>query len=295
MKLVTLLLAGISLGSMYALVAMGFVMIYRASGVLNFAHGAFVFAGAFAIAVASPTWGFWPAAAFGILLVIALAVATERVLVRRRGIVSPVTITIVTIGLDIILFTFVSGLLGSDILSLHQPWGGQTLSWGGVGISVNRLIGLLTAAVLIGALLLAFRYTSWGMQMRAVAADREAAAITGIRVGRVVAISWGVAGLLAGVAAIFLTGAPTPGLTPAISLVALVAFPAAVIGGLNSVPGALVGGLLIGVAESLATGYQEELAFLGRGFGVVVPYVLLIVVLIIRPAGLFGSREVTRA
>lgn len=295
MKLLSLLLAGLSLGSMYALVAMGFVMIYRASGVLNFAHGAFVLVGAFAIATTAPQWGFWPAALFGVVLVALLAMIVERTLVGRRGASSPVTTTIVTIGLDIILFTLVSTLLGSRILSLGQPWGGATLTLGGLGITVNRLVGLLTSAVLIVALLLAFRYTAWGMQMRAVAEDREAAAISGIRIGRVTTLSWGVAGALAGVAAIFLTGAPTPGLTPAISTVALVAFPAAVIGGLASVPGALVGGLLVGVAESIATGYQDQLAFLGRGFGAVVPYLLLLVVLIIRPAGLFGQKEVARA
>jgi branched-chain amino acid transport system permease protein len=116
----------------------------------------------------------------------------------------------------------------------------------------------------------------------------------GIRLGRVSAVAWVVGGVLAAVAGLFLVGSPTPGVTPAVGAVALRAFPAAILGGLDSTGGALVGGLLIGVAESLATGYQDQLAFLGRGFGAVVPYIVMIIVLLVRPSGLFGTRELTR-
>jgi branched-chain amino acid transport system permease protein len=107
-------------------------------------------------------------------------------------------------------------------------------------------------------------------------------------------VSWVVAGVLAGVAALFLVGSPTPGVSPAGYAVALRAFPAAILGGLDSTGGALVGGLLIGLAESFAAGYQEQILFLGRGFGEVVPYVVMIAVLLVRPSGLFGTKELTR-
>lgn len=293
MKLASLLLAGVSIGSMYGLVAMGFVIIYKASGVLNFAHGALVMTAAFAVAAGGPVIGFWPAVLAGIIGTALLAVAIDRAFIRPLA-GRPVSATIVTIGIDIVLFTLLSSLLGTRIWELAQPWGGEVVQLGDAGITLNRLIGLIVAVVASGALLAATRFTPWGVEMRAVAADREAAGIVGIRISRVVWMSWAIAGLLAAIAAIFLTGAPTPGLTPALSTLALVAFPAAVLGGLTSIPGALVGGLVVGLAEALSTGYQESLSVLGRGFGAVVPFLILLIVLIVRPEGLFGERRAIR-
>jgi branched-chain amino acid transport system permease protein len=116
----------------------------------------------------------------------------------------------------------------------------------------------------------------------------------GIRLGRVSLSAWAVAGALAAVAALFLTVFPTPGLERATSLAALKAFPAAILGGLDSTTGALVGGLVVGVTESLATGYQSDLSFLGRGIGDLAPYLVMVVVLLVRPAGLFGTKELSR-
>jgi branched-chain amino acid transport system permease protein len=130
--------------------------------------------------------------------------------------------------------------------------------------------------------------------MRAAAEDGEAAALMGIRLGRVSSLAWVVGAGLAAVAGIFLVGSPTPGVTPAVGATALRAFPAAILGGLDSTGGALVGGLVIGITETLASGYQDQLAFLGRGFGAVVPYIVMILVLMVRPSGLFGTRELTR-
>ena len=149
--------------------------------------------------------------------------------------------------------------------------------------------------MLIAVFFVAFKYSSWGVAMRASAEDGETAALMGIRLGRVSALAWVVAGALAAVAALFLVGAPTPGVTPVGRTRSRCArFPAAILGGLDSTGGALVGGLLIGLAESLAAGYQDQLLFLGRGFGDVVPYVVMIVVLLVRPSGLFGTKELTR-
>jgi len=116
----------------------------------------------------------------------------------------------------------------------------------------------------------------------------------GVRLGRVSMSAWAVAGALAAVAALFLSVFPTPGLDKTTGMVALKAFPAAILGGLDSTTGALVGGLLIGVTEALMSGYQGELSFLGRGVGDVAPFLVMLVVLLIRPAGIFGTRELTR-
>lgn len=152
----------------------------------------------------------------------------------------------------------------------------------------------MAAALLITAFLLAFRYTSWGVAMRAAAESPETAALMGVRLGRVSLGAWAVAGGLAAVAALFLTVFPTPGLERATSLAALKAFPAAILGGLDSTTGALVGGLLVGITESLATGYQSDLTFLGRGLGDLAPYLVMVAILLIRPAGLFGTKELAR-
>ena len=205
-----------------------------------------------------------------------------------------ISLAIVTIGVDIIILTELTRRLGSDILNVPHPWGGGSFRIGDVGISQNRLIATIVAGTLIAAFFVAFKYSSWGVAMRASAEDGETAALMGIRQGRVSAVSWVVAGVLAGVAALFLVGAPTPGVSPSAYAVALRAFPAAILGGLDSTGGALVGGLLIGLAESFAAGYQEQILFLGRGFGEVVPYVVMIAVLLVRPSGLFGTKELTR-
>ena len=165
---------------------------------------------------------------------------------------------------------------------------------GGVGITTNRALAVVVAAVLMGLFFAFFKFSGWGVAMRASAEDTEAAALMGIRLGRVSMIAWVVAGVLAAVAGVFLTGSPTPGVTPGVAAVALRAFPAAILGGLDSTGGAVVGGLVVGLAESFAAGYQDQILFLGRGFGDVVPYVVMVLVLLVRPSGLFGTRELTR-
>ncbi|MFG1922010.1 branched-chain amino acid ABC transporter permease [Cryptosporangium sp. NPDC048952] len=293
-QFLSLLLNGISLGAMYALIALGFVIIFKASGVVNFAHGSFLLLGAYTIVRLSDPLGFWAGAVVGIALTALVALLIERIVLTRLQGTTDIALAVVTIGVDIILLTDLTRRIGSDILNVPHPWGGDVVRLGDVGISTNRALAILVAAVLIGGFFAAFKYSNWGVAMRAVAEDGDAAALMGIRQGRVSAIAWLVAGALAAVAALFLVGAPTPGVSPAVYTVALGAFPAAILGGLDSTGGALVGGLLIGVAEALAAGYQDQLLFLGRGFGPVVPYLVMIVVLLVRPSGLFGTRELTR-
>ncbi len=150
------------------------------------------------------------------------------------------------------------------------------------------------ALVLVGALAAAVKLTDWGVAMRAAAEDGETAALMGIRLNRVAAGAWALAGGLAAVGGLFLTSFPAAGVTGGAGLVALAAIPAVVLGGFDSPAGAVVGGLVIGVVSVLCSGYQDELSFLGRGFGAVAPYVVMLLVLLVRPSGLFGTREITR-
>jgi branched-chain amino acid transport system permease protein len=293
-QFLSLLVSGISLGAIYALIALGFVVIFKSSEVVSFMHGSLLLLGAYLVVRLQEPLGFWLGSLVAILLTGLLGLLIDRVLLARLRGAPVISLAILTIGLDIFLSTELTREIGSDILNIQHPWGGRVLHLGSVGITENRAVAILVAAVLIGLFFLAFKYSSWGVAMRAAAEDGEAAALMGIRLGRVSALAWVVGAGLAAVAGIFLVGSPTPGVTPAVGATALRAFPAAILGGLDSTGGALVGGLVIGVTETLASGYQEQIAFLGRGFGAVVPYIVMILVLLVRPSGLFGTRELTR-
>jgi branched-chain amino acid transport system permease protein len=293
-QFLSLLLNGISLGALYALIALGFVIIFKASEVVSFTHGSLLLLGAYTIARMSDSIGFFPAVLVGLAVTALAAVLVERLIINRLRGAPVISLAIVTIGVDIILLTELIRRLGSDILNVPHPWGGGSFRIGDVGISDNRLIAMIVAAILIGLFFAAFKYSNWGIAMRASAEDGETAALMGIKQGQVSALAWVVAGILAAVAALFLVGSPTPGVTPAAYAVGLRAFPAAILGGLDSTGGALVGGLLIGIAEALAAGYQDQLLFLGRGFSAVVPFIVMIAVLMFRPSGLFGTKELTR-
>lgn len=293
-QFLSLLLNGLSLGAIYALIALGFVIIFKASEVTSFMQGSLMLLGAYLMGRFHDTLGFWGAVALGIAGTALAALLVERVLINRLRGAPVISLAILTIGVDLIIVTELTRRIGSDILNVDHPWKGGAVSLGGVGITTNRALAIVVAGLLIAVFFAVFKYSSWGISMRAAAEDGEAAALMGIRLGRVSVLAWVIAGVLAAVAGLFAVGSPTPGVTPAVAVVALRALPAAILGGLDSTGGALVGGILIGVAESLAAGYQDQISFLGRGFGDVVPYVVMVAVLLVRPSGLFGTREMTR-
>ncbi|GGJ86536.1 branched-chain amino acid ABC transporter permease [Streptomyces camponoticapitis] len=291
---VELLLGGLSMGSVYALIALGFVVIFKATEVVNFAHASLLLAGGYVTAVLHDDIGFWPALGVGIAGAAVVGSAVEYTVMRRYRGADHSVLAIVTIGVDILLTTELTRRIGTDVLALGDPWGDKLLTVGDITIAQTRVAAFVAAALLITVFLLAFRYTTWGVSMRAAAENPQTAALMGVRLGRVSLSAWAVAGSLAAVAALFLTVFPTPGLERATSLAALKAFPAAILGGLDSTTGALAGGLIVGVTESFATGYQSDLTFLGRGFGDLAPYLVMVAVLLIRPAGLFGTKELAR-
>ncbi|MGW2460977.1 branched-chain amino acid ABC transporter permease [Streptomyces sp. NPDC001761] len=290
------LLGGLALGAVYALVALGFVVIFKASGVLNFAHGSLLLLGGYLTAVLHDDIGFAGALAAGVLATALLAGAVDRLLLRRED-PDPHTAhvqTIVTIGVDIMLLTDLSRRIGGDLLPLGDPWGDAVTRVGPVTVADSRLAAIAVSAVAIAVVFGLFRYTRWGLSLRAAGEDLEAAALMGVRLSRVRTLAWCLAGALAALAAVFLAAFPAPGLERTTGQIALKAFPAAVLGGMTSPAGALAGSLLIGLTEALVAGHQSELSLLGEGFGDVAPYAVMVLVLLVRPTGLFGAKGAAR-
>ncbi|GAB2859869.1 branched-chain amino acid ABC transporter permease [Streptomyces deserti] len=290
------LLDGIALGAVYALVALGFVVIFKASGVLNFAHGSLLLLGGYLTAVLHDDLGFAGALAAAIVTTAAVAGALDRFLLQPGG-MDPRAAhvqTIVTIGVDIVLLTDLARRIGGDLLSLGDPWGDAVTNLGPVTVADSRLAAIAVSAVVIAAVFALFRFTAWGLPLRAAAEDLEAASLMGVRLTRVRTLAWCLAGALAALAAVFLAAFPAPGLERSTGQIALNAFPAAILGGMASPPGALAGSLLIGLTEALVVGYQSELHVLGEGFGDVAPYAVMVLVLLVRPTGLFGTKAAAR-
>jgi branched-chain amino acid transport system permease protein len=293
-QFVTLFVGGLFLGAIYSLVALGFVTVFKATHVINFAQGSVLLLGAYVIARTHESLGFWPAVLLGVLAAATASMLIDVVLIRRIRRADLGTLAILTLGVDIVLATELSRRIGTDVLSIGAPWGSHVTEFLGIRVATSRVVAGLVAAVLVAGFWAAFKFTDWGIAMRSAAEDGETASLMGIRRNRVAAAAWAMAGALAAVGGLFLTSFPAAGVTGGVGLLALAAIPAVVLGGFDSPGGAVVGGLIIGVVSVLTAGYQDELSFLGRGLGAVAPFAVMLLVLLIRPSGLFGTREVTR-
>ena len=195
------------------------------------------------------------------------------------------------LGVDIVLLTELTRRIGNQVLPLGAPWGADVVHIGNIALPEGRVLAAGVAVVVFAGLWFLFARTRLGIGMRAAAADGPTASLMGIRLSRTGATGWALAGLLAALAGIFLTSFPAPGVSPTVALSAFLAIPAWVLGGFDSVPGAVLGGLIIGLVTSLTVGYESDLAFLGSGFGEVVPYLVMIIVLLVRPQGLLAARR----
>ena len=293
-EFITLAVGGLFLGAIYALVALGFVTIFRATGVINFAQGSVLLLGAYVIGRLDDSIGFWPAALVGILAAALASLLVDVLLIRRVRGADLGTLAILTLGVDILLLTELTRQIGTDVINIGAPWGDDVVEVAGIRVAESRVLAGAVALVLVAALAAAVKLTDWGVAMRSAAEDGETASLMGIRLNRVAAGAWALAGALAAVGGLFLTSFPAAGVTGGVGLVALAAIPAVVLGGFDSPGGAVIGGLVIGVVSVLCSGYQDELSFLGRGIGSVAPYVVMLLVLLVRPSGLFGTRELTR-
>lgn len=294
---IQLVFSGLALGCDYALIALGFTIIFKASEVINFAQGEFLLVGTFVVSVAMFSWrlGFFPALLIGVAVTALIGVIFERIVLRRMIGRPPFTIIMVTIGLDVLLFTAVSMLVGAKNPASPAPFDIlSAITIGGVKFGVNAIASIVVTILICAALYAFLRYTRYGLAMRATAIDQEAARAMGIKISTVYALAWGISGAIATIGGVFLSaGAGNPVFDVGLGQGALVAFPAIILGGLDSIPGAVVGGVVIGLVYVLTQGYETS-GVLGTNFHTIAPYLVMILVLLIRPYGLFGTRKVER-
>jgi branched-chain amino acid transport system permease protein len=288
--------SGIAVGCKYALVALGFVIIFKATGVINFAQASFVLVGAYLTYNVSQTWGanFYVALLAAMAAGFVLGVVLEELLLRRLIGEAPFTMIMLTIGILYVIDNVVTAVWGPDNLNLGDPWGIRTVEGGGITVAVRDLWTMGLTAAVLAAFFLFFRYSKLGLAMRATALDQEVALAQGISARSVFMVSWGIAGAVAALAGATLA-AGNVALQPGVGLIALVAFPAMILGGLESPLGAVVGGLTIGLVQQftslLAPRYFD---WVGPSFEQVSPYLVMVVILLVRPYGLFGTKEVRR-
>jgi branched-chain amino acid transport system permease protein len=292
-ELVATIVKGLGNGSIYALLAIGFVIIYKSMRVISFAQPAFMMVGATLVSQLVLQMNFFLAVLVSLALCALLGVGVER-LALRPMIGKPVfVIAIITLGIDIVIRTITSIYIGLEIRQMGDPWGLQQTELLGVTVDQRQLATLVTTLVVVAGLFAFFRYSRMGLAMRATSYDQEVALAQGVSVGTVFALSWAIAGALAGLAGVFLSIGV--GLEQTLWVTALKALPVIILGGLDSLGGAVVAGLSIGVFEALVGTYGGDAApFLGGDFFLVVPYLLMLLVLLVRPYGLFGTREVER-
>lgn len=294
-RLIQALVVGIGNGAIYALLALAFVTIYKSTRILNFALPALMVAGGVTVSYLAVDADLPYVAAVGVAVVTTavLAVALERLFVRpMRG--APVFIVaIITLGIDIVVRVVVNRFIGATARQLGDPWGIDAVTVAGAPVQERYLWFAGIAVVIVGLLIAFFALTPAGLAMRAVSFDQEAAQAQGISLSIVFALSWAIAGALAAVAGALVGTAS--GITQTTWVTAFKALPAIILGGLESLGGAIIGGLVVGVVEALVGTYQPDYApWLGNNFAVVSPYVIMLVVLLVRPYGLFGTPEIER-
>ena len=302
------LAGGLLAGVMYALVALGFVLIYKASGVFNFAQGAMVFFAALTfVSLLERDWNFWLALLVTLAVMVALGIATERVVLRPLVNQPPITLFMATIGLTFVLEGLSQLIWGSQPHGLELGIPDVPIEWLSQRVNINisqfDLFAAFVAGLLVTVLAIFFHKTRVGRALRAVADDHQAALAVGIPLQHIWAIVWAVAGFVALVAGL-LWGVRN-GVQYALTFVALKALPVLILGGFESIPGAIVGGLIIGASEKLAEIYipQALNGPLSSLFGVTVnlsgleawfAYVVALLFLLVRPQGLFGEKIIDR-
>lgn len=291
-----LLFAGVALGAVYALIALGFTVIFKASRVINFAQGEMLALGAFFTSwlVLNEGLPFWAAFLCGLAATAALGLAFQLGVLRFAIGRPDFTIVMLTLGLATVLASVIPTVFGSYPRANGDPWGSSATHVGGVSFNWDQIWAVVAALLALAAFYLFNRFSRYGVAMRAAASDQQAAVAVGIPLGRVFGLAWALAGLVACLAGVFLAGYPNS-LDPTIGDSALLAFPAIILGGIDSTTGAVVGGFLIGIIQQLVAGYQPQYAsWLGHDFYTAAPYIVMILVLLIRPYGLFGSRPAER-
>ena len=295
---------GLALGAVYSLVAIGLVLIYKAMDVLSFAQPALAVVGAGIISALAVDRGinFWVAFIVALIMTGIIGTLSERIFLRPMVGEPVFSVAILTLGLDVLYRTVLDNWIGVNPRYMGDPiytWGEfGSITIGGVILKFQEIGALITAILAVLFLGYFFKVSKYGLAMRATSFDQETSLAQGINVGRIFGLVWFIAGILAAFAGFFITGGFNL-LTQASFISAFRALPAVVIGGLDSIPGAIVGSIIIGLTQGYVAYYQfpfQEFTGinLGNGFSLLAPYLIMFVILIIKPDGLFGTEEVER-
>ena len=285
---IQLTITGLANGAILALAALGFVIVFKATGVINFAQGYFLLLGAYLVWAGVVQFGMHWTLAVLVALVVAVLVGitTERFVLRPLVGENVISVIMVTIGLAFILQGVVQFVWGTEPRPMPAFIPRGTMQVLGVPVSINRMWALVLAGAVLGSLTLFFQRTRHGIAMRAVADDQQAAMTVGISVRRVFALAWALAAVSAVVAGVIV--ANLFGVSGEVAVFGLLVFPVVILGGLDSVPGAMVAGAIIGLLVSYTAGY------VGGGLQQVIPFVVLVLILLFRPYGLFGEVRIER-
>ncbi|MEJ8846959.1 branched-chain amino acid ABC transporter permease [Variovorax rhizosphaerae] len=286
MQVVQLLISGIAQGCIYGLIALGFVLIYKATETVSFAQGELMMLGAFAAFVGISMMGmpFWMAAVLAVVAMAAFGVLLELVVIRPILGQPQFSIVMLTIGIAYVARGVITMLpvIGTETNTLPVPYKDEIWKLGALVLNVEQMVIIVATAILCGLLFAMFRYSKLGIAMQASSQNQLAAYYMGIPVKRLNGLVWGLAAAVAAIAGMLL--APITFVHANMGFIGLKAFPAAVVGGFGSLPGAIVGGLVIGVVESFSGFYLPD------GFKDTAPYIVVLLMLMFKPNGLFGEK-----
>jgi branched-chain amino acid transport system permease protein len=286
-----LLVSGLSIGLMYSLIALGFVLIYKATDAINFAQGEFVMlAGFMATTALAANMPIWAAIAAAILGMILLSFVLERTVLRPLLGRPVVAVIMATIGLAAILRGLPPITIGAQTKALPLPIGDDPITLWTAVIPPVQVVGVIVSIAFLAVFTWFFLKSRMGIAMRAVADNQQVAMAMGINVERYFAIAWAMAGVVSALGGII--WGSMLGVDTQLSLIGLKVFPVVILGGLDSIVGAVVGGLIVGVVESIAAGYLDP--YVGGGTKDFAPYVLMILMLMFKPYGLFGTHRIER-
>ena len=286
--LFALIAEGLASGAMYGLVAIGFAVVFKATRVINFAQGEMMMLNsylAYTIAVHTGA-GFWALVPLVIIASIGVGLVIEFLLIRPMIGESPISIVMLTVGLAVCLRSLVVLIWGSEPLVLPVSPGDAVIKLGGLRFYLTQLIAIACLALVVIGFFLFYRYTRAGLAMRAASSNETVALLMGIDVRRIYALAWVLAAVTGGLAGLLISTIYELG--PDMYTFGLRAFPAVILGGLDSAIGSAVSGVIVGILENLGEG------FIGKGIKEVAGFIVILIVLMVRPYGLFGTREVER-
>jgi branched-chain amino acid transport system permease protein len=292
--LLQLVISGLVVGSIYAAVALGFTIIYKATRVVNFAQGELLMVGAyvcyaFVVQMGVPFWG---ALLLTVLFGMVLAFLIERLILRPMIGEPIISIIMVTIGLSLVMRSLITAVWGNDIL-VYEPklFPQETVMIGGVPVSQEFIWCFVLSMFLLTVFSAFFKFSKAGVAMRATAFNQQVAQSMGISVKHIFALSWIISAVVSGIGGVLIGN--INGINSSLYHFGLKVFPATILGGLDSILGAALGGLIIGLLENLSDGLCNS--YLGlSGVKEVAPYVILVIILMIKPYGLFGTKEIER-